>query len=143
MKYLISIFILFLMISCSDLSSPEEVNTARIKEILENIENAFIFDNIEEIMINYHPDFLHNGDDYDDEELRWEIRLIDYNEIMISDIEIDFLTDISAIANFKLTLKSSDNEEEFSEPSNENGDISNFHKESGEWKIFGNQEEYK
>jgi len=142
MKYLVSIFILLLLLSCSDLSSPEEVNTSMIKEILENIETAFNFADSEVIMSYYHPDFLHNGDNYQNEELRWQIRSIDYNEIMISDIEIEFFTDFSAIANFTLILKSINNEEEFSEPSNENGDISYFHKESGEWKILGNQLEY-
>ncbi len=141
MKYFISIFVFFILMACSELSSPEEVNIAVIKDILENIEHAFNFDNLEEIMLNYHPDFLHNGDNYQNEELRWQIRLIDFVEIKIENIEIDFLTEFSAIAGFKLIFKTIDDELEFSEPSNENGDISFFHKESGVWKILGNQTE--
>ena len=128
MKYLILVFIF--LIACSDTSSPEDVAEAQILEILDTIIACFPFD-LEGIMQNYHPDFLHNGDDYDFEVIIWEIRINHYNEIDFTDIDIvpdgDFAT-----ASFIMTL----DEDVFNEP-DDHGDVSHFYRDFDGWKICG------
>jgi len=129
MKYFILIFIF--LISCSDTSSPEDVAEAQILEILDTIIASFTFGDLDGIMQNYHPNFLHNGDDYDFEEIRWEIRLNNYTEIDFTDIDIVPDGD-SATVSFTMKL----DEDVFNEPE-DNGDISYFYRDFDGWKICG------
>ena len=134
MKYLILVFIF--LIACSDTSSPEDVAEAQILEILDTIIACFPFD-LEGIMQNYHPDFLHNGDDYDFEEIRWDIRINDYNEIDFTDIDIELDGDFATVS-FTMTFYDNEGNSFVSqEPSEENGDISDFYRDFDGWKICG------
>ncbi|MCK4311343.1 MAG: nuclear transport factor 2 family protein, partial [Candidatus Cloacimonetes bacterium] len=135
MKYFI--LVLILLISCCDTSSPEDVAEAQILEILDTIIASFTFNDLNEIMQNYHPDFLHNGDDYDFEVIRWEIRLNDYDEIDFTDIDIELDGDFAKVY-FTMTLYDNEgNSFVTQEPSEENGDISYFYREFDDWKICG------
>ncbi|MBC8385562.1 MAG: hypothetical protein H8E57_08615 [Candidatus Cloacimonetes bacterium] len=134
------LIIILLIVSCSDVSSSEEINTYKITDILDNIVLAFNFNDIEDIMKHFHPDFLHNGDDLEDEELVWVIRLNEYDEIRISNIVIDILSEESVIVSFQLIFIIDGIEENYDEPSEQNGDLSYFHKDFEDWRILGNQD---
>ncbi|MDP8200771.1 MAG: hypothetical protein P9M11_01365 [Candidatus Tenebribacter burtonii] len=133
MKYLLLLLsvMLIILISC-DTTSPEELDKNEIIDILDSIQSNFNFDDLDGIMQYYHPLFSHNGDDYDFERIRWEIRLNDYDELVFEDIEIT-LNGNSARAYFLMHL----DETITDEPSNENGDISYFYYEFGDWKLCG------
>lgn len=132
MKIKILVFLItFSLVSCVGYSTQSEVDEQEIRDILTQIKSAFNLGNIEEILSFYHPEFRHEDDDYDDEEIVWEIRLIDYYAIDFSQIEIDLDYD-RAVASFILQL----DEEEFSEPENF-GDISYFYFTSSGWQIVG------
>jgi len=67
----------------------------------------------------------------------WFERNTTYLDINITSIEISFPHDNRAIASFEFSLIAHDYTETYDEPSEENGDISYFVKESGVWKICG------
>jgi len=77
-QILLVLFCIFLLNSC-DTSSPKEIATAEIEEIFEQIRSAYNLGDVSTIMQQYHYDFLHNGFDYQDEEIVWEIRLNEYS----------------------------------------------------------------
>jgi len=133
------VLILFVVLSCSDISSSEEENKVIIEQTLTDISIAFNFDDLSGIMDRYHPDFLHNGNDWNDEEFIWEGRMIEYLEMEITDVEIDLISSSRATAEFILTFRNSETEVIWNEPSEENGDLSYFSYVNSEWKISGNQ----
>ena len=139
MKYFktLIIFIILFILSC-DVSSPEETGKVKIRTILEDIELAFNLHHIEEIMEYYNSSYLHNGEDIDDVRLDWEIRLNDYEEMELSEINIELDGDRATV-----TLKRSFyiNQElvlQETEP-DDNGDLSYWQLEMNEWKIIGNR----
>jgi len=138
MKYLTFLSLCILISSCSGFSSSEDINEAEIIEMLEDIRIAFNLADIDQIMSHYHSEYFHNGDLYEDEIIRWESRLNNYVELDITGIDID-LDDGFAIAYFTLILRTSDNTESWSEPSDENGDISYLIFNSNTWEVYGNQ----
>ena len=141
MKHLGFLIFAIFIFSCAKLSSPNDVNTNSILSIFDDIEVAFIQQDLDGIMKFYAADFQHNGNNYDDEKTIWEIRLIDYTSLDFSEISIDFLSDYSAVVSFKMTLKYYEQETVTEEPSAENGDISYFQLLNGRWQIFGNQQQ--
>ena len=136
MKNILLSVLIILCISCSDSTSPKNVDEYLIISILEDIETAFNFGFIEEIMNHYHPDFLHNENNFADEYVIWEIRLLEYNEIEFYEIEIN-INDNFATAEFVMKLSSGEDFDIFNEPE-DNGDISYFYYDLDEWKICGN-----
>ena len=132
-KYFFPLFalILIFLISC-DTTSPEELDKNAILDILDSIQSNFNFDDPEGIMQYYHQDFFHNGDYYDFERIRWEIRLRDYDDLLFENIEIE-LNGNYATAYFLMHLDETITEE----PSDENGDLSYFFYELGSWKLCG------
>ncbi len=133
MKNLIFILIIGSVIVSCDLSSPEEVDTAEIEEILQDIQNAFIYEDETVIMSFYHPEFLHGTDTYNAEQIIWESRLNEYDLMSIAEIEIE-LNDNFATVYFTLTFDAQTTQE----PSTEHGDMSDFYREYDDWKICGN-----
>ncbi len=136
MKNILLSVLIILCISCSESTSPKDVDEYLITSILEDIETAFIFGDIERIMNHYHPDFLHNENNFADEYVIWEIRLLEYNNIEFTEIEIS-INDNFAIAEFVMKLSSGEEFDIFNEPG-DNGDISYFYYDLDEWKICGN-----
>jgi len=132
---LLSVLII-LCISCSESTSPKNVDEYLITSILEDIESDFSFGFIEEIMNCYHPNFLHNENNFADEYVIWEIRLLEYNEIEFYEIEIS-INDNFATAEFVMKLSSGEDFDIFNEP-DDNGDISYFYYDLDKWKICGN-----
>ena len=133
MRYILIILALILLFSIScDTTSPEELDKNEILDILDSIQLNFNMDNIDDIMQYYHQLFLHNGDDFDFERIRWVIRLNDYDNLLFEDIEI-IVNGNYATANFLMHLDSFTTEE----PSDDNGDISYFYYELGSWKLCG------
>ncbi len=133
MKYLLTLLVLILLFSTScDTTSPEELDKNAIIDILDSIQLNFNMDNIDGIMQYYHQLFLHNGDDFDFERIRWVIRLNDYDDLTFDNIEIN-LNGNYATANFLMHLDATITDE----PSEENGDISYFYRELGSWKLCG------
>ena len=134
MKYLSPLlaFILLFSISC-DTSSSEDLDKNEILDILDSIQLNFNMHlDPDDIMQYYNQNFNHNGDDFDFERIRWEIRLNDYNDLIFENIEIN-LNGNYATANFLMHL----DETATDEPSDENGDISYFYRELGNWKLCG------
>jgi len=136
MKNILLSVLIILCISCSESTSPKNVDEYLITSILEDIETAFSFNDIERIMNNYHPDFLHNENNFADEQVIWGIRLLEYNEIEFTEIEIS-INDNFATAEFVMKLSSGEEFDVFNEP-DDNGDISYFYYDLDEWKICGN-----
>ncbi|MDP8269311.1 MAG: hypothetical protein P9L97_11350 [Candidatus Tenebribacter davisii] len=133
MRYIfisLSLIILF-SISC-DTTSSEELNKIEITDILDLIQISFNMNDIDGIMQSYHQYFFHNGDDFDFERTRWEIRLNDNDDLLFEDIEIT-LNGNFATASFIMRL----DETSTDEPSDENGDISYFYHDFESWKICG------
>jgi len=136
MKNILLFVLIILCISCSESTSPKNVDEYLINSILEDIESDFSFGFIEEIMNHYHPNFLHNENNFADEYVIWEIRLLEYNEIEFTEIEIS-INDNFATAEFVMKLSSGEDYDIFNEPE-DNGDISYFYYDLDEWKICGN-----
>jgi hypothetical protein len=132
MKILL-LFSVLLLITC-DLSKPEEVNTAEIKEIFAEIKTAFIFSDLDAIMQKYHPQFFHNMNDYNDMYIIWQIRLNDYNSLDYDNLIINFNYDFATVQ-FTMWLDNDMSEE----PSPQRGDLSYFYRSDGKWLLCGNQ----
>ena len=73
MRFIFIFLLVVSFLSSCDLSSPEDGDKAEIKEILNDIETAFIFDDQDGIMQHYHPEFLHNNSSFSSEYIVWEI----------------------------------------------------------------------
>ncbi|MCD6177611.1 MAG: hypothetical protein J7K29_07220 [Candidatus Cloacimonetes bacterium] len=133
MKYILILlaFILLFSISC-DTTLSEDLDKNEIIDILDSIQSNFNFYNLDGIMQNYHQLFLHNGDDHDWERTIREIRLSEYDELHFENVEIDLFGNY-ATANFLMHL----DETITDEPSDDNGDISYFYREFGNWKLCG------
>jgi len=134
-KYIYSL-VFILLISCSDLTSPEKLDQNRLEDIIESILDGFEESNIDKIMDHYHLDFLHNENDFNAEKLIWEIRMIDFEQMLIEDNKFE-INDIRATANFQLTFFYGDDEAISMEPSEQHGDISYFYKEFDTWFLCG------
>ena len=134
MKYILVLlsFILLFSTSC-DTTSPEELDKNAILDILDSIQSNFNFYNLDGIMQYYHPQFSHNGDNYDwERDVIWFTRLNEYGELHFENIEINLYGNY-ATANFIMHL----DETITDEPSDDNGDISYFYRELGSWKLCG------
>ena len=134
MKYLFPLlaFILLFSTSC-DTTSSEELDKNEILDILDSIQSNFNFGDLDGIMQYYHLNFNHNGNDYDwERDVIWFTRLNDYNDLIFENIEIN-LNGNYATANFLMHL----DETATDEPSDNNGDISYFYRELGNWKLCG------
>jgi len=132
-QLLLILFCVFLLNSC-DTSSPKEVARAEIEEIFEQVRSAYNFGDLSGIMEHFHPNFLHNGDDYQNEEVVWEIRLNQYSTLDFGELDIDLHNEYATVS-FILHLDDS----EFSEPSYEKGDLSYFYNSFEGWILCGNE----
>ena len=134
MKYLLLLLsFMFLFLTSCDTTSPEELYKNAILDILDSIQLNFnMHSGPDDIMQYYHPNFNHNSDSYDWERTIWEIRLNEFNNLNINNIEIN-LNGNYATANFIMHLDEIITEE----PSDDNGDISYFYRELGSWKLCG------
>ena len=134
------IFVVALLLSSCETSSPKEIAKAEIEEVFEQIRTAYNFGELSGIMENFHPNFLHNSDDFHAEEIIWEVRLNQYPTLDFGELEIDLHNDFATVE-FTLFLDGI----EFTEPSSENGDLSYFYSSYNGWILCGNEfmEEFK
>ncbi|MCF7793637.1 MAG: nuclear transport factor 2 family protein [Candidatus Cloacimonetes bacterium] len=132
--YIVFLITIFLFLSSCDLSSPSDVDKTQIKNIFDEIKTGFNFNDLNKIMSQYHPDFIHNSNDWDDEEIIWQIRLNDFDSFDFSALEFDFSGDFATVS-FTMQL----GDETSSEPSVEYGDLSYFYKSFDGWMICGNE----
>ena len=100
---------------------------------MDSIKVSFNLGELDGIMQNYHPDFLHNTDSFTFEEIVWQERLNQYVLINFEDIEIELHDNF---ANVSFTMKL--DEDVFNEPE-DHGDVSHFYREFDGWKICGNE----
>ena len=133
MKRHIPILLLVVLLFSCDVSSPEEADKAEILGILDAIKDSFHQIDLPGIMQNYHPDFLHNTDNYIFEENVWQERINQYFLIDFLDIDIELHDNF---ANVSFTMKL--DEDVFNEPV-DHGDVSYFYRELDSWKICGNE----
>jgi hypothetical protein len=132
-KYLFPLlaFILLFLTSC-DTTSPEELDKNEILDILDSIQSNFNFDDLDDIMQYYHPQFSHNGDDFEwERDTIWITRLNDYDNLLFENIEIN-LNGNYATAHFLMHL-----DDTITIEPDDNGDISYFYRELGSWKLCG------
>jgi hypothetical protein len=133
MKRLIPILFLAVLLFSCDVSSPEDADKAEILDILDAIKVSFNQFDLDGIMENYHPDFLHNTDNYIFEENVWQERIAQYYLIDFLDIEIELHYNFATVS-FTMKL----DEDIFNEPE-DHGDVSYFYRELVGWKICGNE----
>jgi len=127
------LLIIFIFIFSCDTTSPEDLDKSMIIDILDSIQSNFNFDDLGGIMQYYHQDFLHNGDDFDwERDVIWFTRLNDYGNLIFENVDIA-LNGNYATASFLMYLDETISQE----PSDENGDISFFYYEHGNWKLCG------
>jgi ketosteroid isomerase-like protein len=126
---------ILLLGACNDSNSKTQDRT-RVEDMVEAIRDAFNNDDIEAIMAEYHPDFLHNGRTLSEERQVWQARMIDYSDMMIDNLSVEVDSD-DATASFKLSLTNL-NGTVVSEEPRDHGDVSFFRKDDGTWKIIGN-----
>lgn len=123
--------ILLFLTSC-DTTSPEEFDEQAILDILDSIQSNFNMDDLDGIMQNYHLDFNHNGDSFDWERTIWEIRLNEFDILNFNNIEINLYGNYATVS-FIMHLDDTITDE----PSDDNGDISYFHRDFDGWKLCG------
>ncbi len=133
MKRLIPILLLSVFLFSCDVSSPEDADKAEILGVLDAIKDSFNQIDLDGIMQNYHPDFLHNTDNFTFEENVWQERINQYFLIDFLDIEIELHDNFSTVS-FIMKL----DEDVFNEPV-DHGDVSYFYREFEGWKICGNE----
>ena len=138
--YLFLIFVLIIL-AC-DVTSAEDYNEAKIKEILKDIELSFNLHDLDSIMENYNLNYRYIKDGYaenfDDVREKWDARLLEYDSIEIREIEINQSGDFWVTVTCELVLIADGSEIVASEPSEENGDISYFYKSAQTgWQICG------
>lgn len=138
MKELFSIIMILLVLCiCScDSESSEETGKILIREKLDELELAFNLHHIDEIMEHYDLDYLHDGDNFDDVQLDWEIRLNDYFEMELSEIEVEVDVDEATVSMRRSFWRGGDIEV-LTEPE-DSGDISYWEYGIDGWKISGN-----
>ncbi len=123
--------LLLISISC-DTSSPEELDKNDILDIFDSIQLSFNIDDPDGIMQNYHQDFFHNGDTFDwERDVIWVSRLAEYDVLLFENIEIN-VNENYATASFLMHLDAMTTEEP-----DENGDLSYFYYDLGNWKVCG------
>jgi len=144
MKWILLILLAVSLLSC-DISSPEEIAVSEIKEILSDLELRFPSNNIDNdldiIMSHYDDDYLHSGSSKSEERERWLILLIDYQELVIEDLEIDVIDNYDAHASFRMKFSRSDISLEIDVPEEEDF-LHYFELDSVDdhWRLIGDQE---
>lgn len=140
---LLILLVLLLGVGC-ETTSPEDYADAKINEILRNLQIAFNIHDLDAIMNLYHIDYKQYVDGYpidkSDIRSRWEYRLAYYDELEINNIDIRISNDFWATVTCDMIFIDDGEEIMFSEPSEENGDISYIYKEvAGDWLICGKE----
>ncbi|MCF7918818.1 MAG: hypothetical protein K9N06_02770 [Candidatus Cloacimonetes bacterium] len=138
---LIFLIILSLQLFSCDLSSPEEASKANLTSALDKLQLAFDLHNIDDIMVYYASDYMHNGDDRDDVQLDWEIRLNDYQEMTLENITID-LSGSRATISFNRRFYNNGLMVHVLVDPDDNGDMSYWELKNSEWQISGNELDY-
>lgn len=134
---LLVIMLVFLFSGCKESSSSYD--KTRINDILYNVEIAFNDHDIDALLLNFSPDFRHNGQNL------WEIRemwldlMAEYSLIDFQDIEIDVHGNLATVG-FRMKLISQTQTLYSDEPA-AHGDLSYFVYEDSDWKILGNQQD--
>ena len=134
MKFILILLVSILLFSTScDTTSPEELDKNAILDILDSIQSNFNFGDLDGIMQYYHEAFNHDEDDFDwERDVIWFTRLNDYGELNLENIEIVLNSDYATVS-FTMQLDEIITEE----PSDDNGDISYFYRELGNWSLCG------
>lgn len=135
-------FITVLIITACDVTSPEEANEALLQTALDDLELAFNMHHLSEIMDLYSYDYLHNGDEWSNVELDWNIRLNDYQEMDLDDIRLDINGEEAVVSCVRRFYNDQIMIAVFNEP-DDDGDISYWELKNNEWKISGNRAQFK
>lgn len=144
MKWTLLLLLALALFSC-DVSSPEEVAESEIRAILEDLEFRFPSSNIDNdlelIMSHYDDEYLHSGSTKSSERERWYILLIDYEELVIEELEIEVEDNYDANASFRLIFSNRDETLEIDVPEEEDY-LYYFELDSVDdhWRFIGNQQ---
>jgi hypothetical protein len=137
-KVVFPLLVLILVLSGCDLSSPEEASIGEIENAFATMELAYDLHHIEDFMVFYDEDFLHNGDDIDNARLDWEIRFNDYQGMELSEINIELDGDRATVSLVRKFINNGAVQIEYNEPE-DNGDMSYWQLRGNDWLIMGNE----
>lgn len=142
MKKLLLLPCLLFIIFCTscDVTSPDEANEAFLREALDDLIIAFNLHHLNEVMELYDYNFLHNGDEIEEVTLDWEIRMNDFEEMYLENINIEFNGEEALVTCHRRFYNNGIMVAVFNEPE-DNGDISYWELDNNEWKITGNRKQ--
>ena len=136
-KLFIYLLILLSLVSCNLTRNDDDVQRARISDILHRVRDGFNSRDINSIMSFYHDDFLHQGFTVRTQQSIW-LERFEYNMLEVEIIGID-IRDEYAVARMRLRFHDGRGITEVWAPEML-GDMSYFYHERGEWLIHGNRE---
>jgi hypothetical protein len=142
-KYLvliIALFILLVLTSCRE-DEGDKIAQREIRDILYDVSVNFNLKNVYGIMEHLHTDYLHKGNIAHHFNTLWLNRMQQFSllEIEVLYIEID---GNKAVAHTRNKFISAFETNTLNEPA-DNGDISYFYRDNGNWYIYGNQQWFK
>ncbi|MCL2062812.1 MAG: hypothetical protein FWG98_00370 [Candidatus Cloacimonetes bacterium] len=137
-KILLIYLVTLTLLACITNYDDDNVQRSRIADRLKMVEEAFNWSTTDSIMNNYHPDFLHFGDDFHTQKIIWNEIKIFFPRMDIEILDIEIIGDY-AIASFLLNYwDNTEARNTFPEPESF-GYMSYFIYDRGEWWIYGNQ----
>lgn len=132
------IWVNLVLVSCKETTSSN-YDEARINEVLYNIESAYNDHDIDALLLNFSPDFRHDGQNLWEIREMWLDRMAEFSLIDFQDIEIDIHGDLATVS-FRMKLISQTQTLYSDEPAT-HGDLSYFVYEDSDWSILGNQQD--
>lgn len=138
MARIISLFVISLLLFGCDVSSPKDVAESEILDQLDALKTAFNLGDLDGIMKHYHPEYYHDGDDYAAVELRWQLRLIEYDSISFDDIDVE-VNQPTAYVTGSMTLVSGSGQSFVLAMPQDAAELSWWQLFAGAWKINGRQ----
>lgn len=133
---LVPMLLSLLLLSCaSDQLSQAE---AQIRDSIYEIEKDFNWNDIDGIMAQVSPDFLHNGLNRQDLRALWLQRraLYELLDCQITLVEVD---DYDAVVHMRMEFTGAEETLEYQEPESF-GDASYFRFDGNVWRLYGNQD---
>lgn len=126
-----------LLLSC-DVSSPKDVAESEIRDQLDAIKTAFNLGDLDGIMARYHLEYYDDGDDYAAVELRWQLRLIEYDSLSFDDIAMN-IDHPSAYVSGTMTLSAGNGDPLVMLLPDDTTELTWWQNFNGTWKILGRQ----
>ena len=128
---------LLLLISC-DVSSPGDVAQSEIKDHLDAMKTAFALDDLDGFMSYFHPDYFHDGDTFLTVQLKWELNMMEYQNLDFENIDVDVHSPQAHVTG-QLVLRDAEGTAVYYSMPEECAEFSYWQLDDGEWRLFGRQ----